>query len=50
MSVTQGGYAIVVHGGAGSSSDYNDGCELAVRRAVEESASAAMHWKPRSRP
>jgi beta-aspartyl-peptidase (threonine type) len=36
MSVTQGGYAIVVHGGAGSSSDYNDGCELAVRRAVEE--------------
>jgi beta-aspartyl-peptidase (threonine type) len=36
MSVTQGGYAIVVHGGAGSSSDYNDGCELAARRAVEE--------------
>jgi L-asparaginase/beta-aspartyl-peptidase (threonine type) len=36
MSMTQGGYAIVVHGGAGSPCDYRDGCELAARRAVEE--------------
>jgi L-asparaginase/beta-aspartyl-peptidase (threonine type) len=36
MSMTQGGYAIVVHGGAGSPCDYNDGCEQAARRAVEE--------------
>jgi L-asparaginase/beta-aspartyl-peptidase (threonine type) len=34
MSMTQGGYAIVVHGGAGSPSDYKDGCEQAARRAV----------------
>jgi L-asparaginase/beta-aspartyl-peptidase (threonine type) len=36
MSLTQQGYAIVVHGGAGSPRDYDDGCELAARRAVEE--------------
>jgi L-asparaginase/beta-aspartyl-peptidase (threonine type) len=36
MSVTQGGYAIVVHGGAGSSTEYSDGCERAAQRAVEE--------------
>lgn len=36
MSMTQGGYAIVVHGGAGSPCDYQDGCEQAARRAVEE--------------
>lgn len=36
MSVTQQGYAIVVHGGAGSPRDYDDGCERAVQRAVQE--------------
>lgn len=36
MSVTQGNYAIVVHGGAGSSPDYKDGCERAAQRAAEE--------------
>ncbi|MGJ7916720.1 isoaspartyl peptidase/L-asparaginase [Massilia sp. LXY-6] len=36
MSITQGGYAIVVHGGAGSPCDYKDGCEQAAGRAVEE--------------
>ena len=36
MSMTQGGYAIVVHGGAGSPCDYQDGCEQAAHRAVEE--------------
>ena len=36
MSFTQGDYAIVVHGGAGSPGNYHDGCELAARRAVEE--------------
>jgi beta-aspartyl-peptidase (threonine type) len=36
MSQTQGGYAIVVHGGAGSPREYSDGCELAARRGVEE--------------
>jgi len=36
MSLTQQGFAIVVHGGAGSPRAYDDGCELAVQRAVEE--------------
>nr|WP_314543082.1 isoaspartyl peptidase/L-asparaginase [uncultured Massilia sp.] len=36
MSVTQQGYAIVVHGGAGSPRDYDDGCERAAERAVQE--------------
>jgi len=36
MNKEQGGLAVVVHGGAGSSPDYKDGCELAARRAVEE--------------
>lgn len=36
MNEIQGGYAIVVHGGAGSPCDYHDGCEQAARRAVEE--------------
>jgi len=36
MSLTQQGYAIVVHGGAGSPRDYDDGCERAAERAVEE--------------
>jgi L-asparaginase/beta-aspartyl-peptidase (threonine type) len=36
MRHTQGDYAIVVHGGAGSSTDYNDGCERAARYAAEE--------------
>jgi L-asparaginase/beta-aspartyl-peptidase (threonine type) len=36
MSVTQGGYAIVVHGGVGSPVDYKDGCERAARHAVDE--------------
>lgn len=40
MSVTQG-YAIVVHGGAGSPQAYDDGCERAARRAVEELAVSA---------
>ncbi|WP_198115393.1 isoaspartyl peptidase/L-asparaginase [Massilia rhizosphaerae] len=40
MSVTQG-YAIVVHGGAGSPRAYDDGCERAARRAVEELAVSA---------
>ena len=35
MSDTQD-YAIVVHGGAGSPRDYDDGCRHAARRAVEE--------------
>jgi L-asparaginase/beta-aspartyl-peptidase (threonine type) len=35
MSVTEG-YAIVVHGGAGSPRAYDDGCERAAQRAVEE--------------
>jgi len=30
------GYAIVVHGGAGSPREYDDGCERAAQRAVEE--------------
>jgi len=42
MSVTQeGGYAIVVHGGVGSPRDYDDGCERAAGRAVEELAISA---------
>lgn len=40
MSVTQG-HAIVVHGGAGSPRAYDDGCERAARRAVEELAVSA---------
>ena len=40
MSVTQG-YAIVVHGGAGSPRAYDDGCERAARRAVAELAISA---------
>jgi beta-aspartyl-peptidase (threonine type) len=36
MNDPQGGYAIVVHGGAGSPREYSDGCERAARRAVEE--------------
>jgi len=36
MSVTQGGVAIVVHGGAGSPREYDDGCERAARRGLEE--------------
>lgn len=36
MDKQQGGYAIVVHGGAGGSPDYRDGCELAARRGIEE--------------
>jgi L-asparaginase/beta-aspartyl-peptidase (threonine type) len=35
MSNTQD-YAIVVHGGAGSPRDYDDGCRHAAQRAVEE--------------
>jgi beta-aspartyl-peptidase (threonine type) len=35
------GYAIVVHGGAGSPRDYDDGCALAARRAEEELAISA---------
>jgi L-asparaginase/beta-aspartyl-peptidase (threonine type) len=41
MSVTQEGYAIVVHGGVGSPRDYDDGCERAAERAVEELAISA---------
>jgi L-asparaginase / beta-aspartyl-peptidase len=40
MSVTQG-YAIVVHGGAGSPATYADGCERAAQLAVEELAISA---------
>jgi L-asparaginase/beta-aspartyl-peptidase (threonine type) len=36
MSMSTGGYAIVVHGGAGSPHEYSDGCERAAQRAVEE--------------
>src|SRR5438094_867598 len=35
MSNNQG-YAIVVHGGAGSPRDYDDGCERAARAAADE--------------
>jgi L-asparaginase/beta-aspartyl-peptidase (threonine type) len=35
MSNKQQGWAIVVHGGAGASMDYQDGCEHAARRARE---------------
>lgn len=41
MSVTQQGYAIVVHGGAGSPRDYDDGCERAAERAAQELAISA---------
>ena len=40
MSTTEG-YAIVVHGGAGSPRAYDDGCEQAARRAAEELAISA---------
>jgi beta-aspartyl-peptidase (threonine type) len=36
MSASEQGYAIVVHGGAGSPHEYSDGCEQAAARAVEE--------------
>jgi L-asparaginase/beta-aspartyl-peptidase (threonine type) len=36
MSVTQAGFAIVVHGGVGSPCEYSDGCERAARHAVDE--------------
>jgi L-asparaginase/beta-aspartyl-peptidase (threonine type) len=36
MSNTQGGFAIVVHGGVGSPTAYEDGCERAARRGHEE--------------
>ena len=36
MSETQQGYAIVAHGGVGSPREYDDGCERAVQRAVQE--------------
>jgi L-asparaginase/beta-aspartyl-peptidase (threonine type) len=36
MSTPHGDFAIVVHGGVGSPVDYQDGCEQAARRAVEE--------------
>jgi beta-aspartyl-peptidase (threonine type) len=41
MSNTQQGYAIVVHGGAGSPRDYDDGCARAARHAAEELAISA---------
>jgi len=41
MSVTQQGYAIVVHGGAGSPRDYDDGCARAARQAADELAISA---------
>jgi beta-aspartyl-peptidase (threonine type) len=40
MNETQG-FAIVVHGGAGSPSAWNDGCERAAARAAEELAISA---------
>jgi L-asparaginase/beta-aspartyl-peptidase (threonine type) len=36
MTVTQADFAIVVHGGVGSPTDYKDGCELAAHRGHEE--------------
>ena len=36
MRTTQEGYAIVVHGGAGSPKDYEDGCVRAARAADDE--------------
>jgi len=36
MNSRQEGWAIVVHGGAGSPRDYDDGCERAARKAAEE--------------
>jgi beta-aspartyl-peptidase (threonine type) len=41
MGIIQQGHAIVVHGGAGSPRSFDDGCALAVRRAVEELAISA---------
>lgn len=35
MSNLQQGCAVVVHGGAGASLDYGDGCERAAQRAIE---------------
>lgn len=36
MSLMEQGFAIVVHGGAGSPRAYDDGCERAAQRAAEE--------------
>jgi L-asparaginase/beta-aspartyl-peptidase (threonine type) len=36
MSSNHGGFAIVVHGGVGSPTDYKDGCERAAQRGYEE--------------
>jgi L-asparaginase/beta-aspartyl-peptidase (threonine type) len=36
MSNTHGGFAIVAHGGVGSPTAYQDGCEQAVQRGYEE--------------
>jgi L-asparaginase/beta-aspartyl-peptidase (threonine type) len=36
MQEAHGGFAIVVHGGIGSPTDYRDGCELAARGGLEE--------------
>jgi len=36
MTITQAGAAIVVHGGAGSPREYDDGCGRAARRGLEE--------------
>jgi L-asparaginase/beta-aspartyl-peptidase (threonine type) len=41
MSNTQEGYAIVVHGGAGSPRDYDDGCARAAQAAADELALSA---------
>lgn len=41
MSNTKEGYAIVVHGGAGSPRDYDDGCARAAQAAADELALSA---------
>jgi L-asparaginase/beta-aspartyl-peptidase (threonine type) len=41
MSKEMAGYAIVVHGGAGSPRAYDDGCERAARAAADELALSA---------
>jgi L-asparaginase/beta-aspartyl-peptidase (threonine type) len=41
MSTTPQGYAIVVHGGAGSPRAYDDGCTRAARQAADELAISA---------
>jgi L-asparaginase/beta-aspartyl-peptidase (threonine type) len=38
MHEKEGGYAIIVHGGAGSPQEYSDGCERAVQGAIDELA------------